>query len=275
MHAPGMAVRLYILAQERTFADALAIRLEIEPDMDVVAARHTNIPPSHLFTGSVANVMLLDGDIPGHAAFRLCEEMSKSRNGPRVIMISHSADPGHIVRAIRAGAAGWVGKSESLDRLIDVIRGVARNQTCLPPDKAGQVLRLLLRGHDRNQDDGAQLSSSLTNREREILACPAKGIRQCDGVTLLHMSPSAVRTHLQNLMGKLGVHSTIEAVALRRAQLGDEFAQPQAMCLAVRRRPVELVFCCYPAVGVMLLKFSHGTPAPSRNLPTGRIPDCP
>lgn len=231
MHAPDMAVRLFILLQERTFADALAIRLESEPDMDVVAALYTNnAMPPHLFTGSMVDVMLLDGDLPGDAALRLCEEVSQSSGAPRVILLSRSADPARIVRAIRVGAVGWVCKNESLDRLIDVIHGAARNETWLPPGQTGEVLRLLLGGPDRDEEEGTQLLSALTDREREVLVCLAEGTRRRDVAKHLHMSPNTVRTHLQNLMGKLGVHSAIEAVALTRSQLDNELAQRRAVC---------------------------------------------
>jgi DNA-binding NarL/FixJ family response regulator len=175
------------------------------------------------------DVLLLDGDLPDDAAFGLCEKMSHSRGAPHVIVLSHSTDPRRIVRAIRAGAIGWVGKGESLDRLIYVIRGVARNETWLPPGQTGQVLRLLLHGPDREPDDGAELLAALTDREREVLICLAEGIRRCDVAQHLHMSPNTVRTHLQNLMAKLGVHSAIEAVALTRAQLDDELSRRRAV----------------------------------------------
>ena len=83
-------------------------------------------------------------------------------------MLSYSANPARIVRAIRAGV-GWVCKAESLDRLIYVIRGVARNETWLPSGQTGPVLRLLMRGPYREPDVGAQLLSALTDREREVL----------------------------------------------------------------------------------------------------------
>jgi DNA-binding NarL/FixJ family response regulator len=223
-----MAIRLFILVKERVFADALAIRLDTEPDVDVVAALHTNMPPAHLGPGMV-DVLLLDGDLPGDAAFGLCEKMSNRRQAPHVIVLSHSADPRRIVRAIRVGAIGWVGKGESLDRLIYVIRGVARNETWLPPGQTGQVLRLLLHGPDREPEDGTELLAALTDREREVLICLAEGIRRCDVAQHLNMSPNTVRTHLQNLMAKLGVHSAIEAVALTRAQLGDELSGRRAV----------------------------------------------
>ena len=223
-----MAIRLFILVKERVFADALAIRLDAEPDIAVVAVLHTKVPPAHLCTGMI-DVLLLDGDLPDGTAFRLCERISRGRGAPHVIVVSHSADPGRIVRAIRAGAVGWVGKGESLDRLICVIRGVARDETWLPPGQTGQVLRLLLHGPEREPEDGTDPLASLTDREREVLICLAEGIRRCDVAAHLHMSHNTVRTHLQNLMAKLGVHSAIEAVALTRAQLDDELSRRRAV----------------------------------------------
>jgi DNA-binding NarL/FixJ family response regulator len=215
----GMTVRLLILVQEHTFADALATRLEAEPDIEIVAALHDRVPSPHLFTGSRADVALLDGDFPGDTAFGLCEELSRRGQGPYVIILSHSSDSRRILRGIEADAVGWVRKDESLDRLIEVIRGVARGETWLPASDTGQVLRLLLRRPDPGQYGGSQLLDVLTQREREVLVCLGEGTERRDMAEHLHMSPNTVRTHLQNVMAKLGVHSALEAVALTRSQL--------------------------------------------------------
>jgi DNA-binding NarL/FixJ family response regulator len=218
--AADMTVSLFILLQERTFADALAIRLEREPDMEVVAALGTSALPSRILVGSRVDVVLLDADLADNAAFRLGQELSQAPEAPSMVFLSHSNDPERIVRAIRVGAAGWVRKDESLDRLIYVIRGVARGETWLPPDQTGEVLRLLMRRSDQD-DDSDQLLSMLTDRERDVLLCFAEGNRRRDVAEHLHVSPNTVRTHLQNLMGKLGVHTALEAVALTR-QVPDE-----------------------------------------------------
>jgi DNA-binding NarL/FixJ family response regulator len=218
-----MNVRLLILVQERTFADALSTRLEAEPDMDVVAALHTTVPSPRLFARGPADVVLIDADFPGDAAFRLVEEVSRRLEAPYVILLSASSDPVRIVRAIRAGANGWVRKEEALDYLLRVIRGVARGETWLPPSETGEVLRLLMRGATPEQDDG-DLLAALTMREREVLACLADGAGRRDVAAYLHVSPNTVRTHVQNLLGKLGVHSTLEAVALTRAQLFEQLS---------------------------------------------------
>jgi DNA-binding NarL/FixJ family response regulator len=130
-----------------------------------------------------------------------------------VIMLSYSSESGRIVAAIRAGASAWIRKDESLEHLLRVIRGAASGETWLPPAQAGDVLRLLMRVQDQHDED-TSLLAVLTPREREVLACLADGAGRRDVAERLFMSANTVRTHLQNLMAKLGVHSTLEAVAL-------------------------------------------------------------
>jgi two-component system NarL family response regulator len=220
--AADMALGLLILVEERIFADVLAIRLDREPDMEVVAALDASALP-RLSVGSGVGMVLLDADLPGDAAFRVSDELSQAPGAPYVVFLSHSSDPECIVRAIRAGAAGWVRKDESIDGLLYVIRGVARGETWLPPDQTGEVLRLLMNGPDQDED-GGQLLTVLTGREREVLLCLANGNRRSDVAEHLHMSPNTVRTHLQNLMAKLGVHSALEAVALTRQVLDEDLS---------------------------------------------------
>jgi len=190
---------------------------------------HRRAPSSRLFAGSPANVVLIDGDLPDDAAFRLCEQLSGLGSAPRAILLSSFSEPTRIVRAIRAGAAGWVRKDESLDFLLQVIRGVARGETQLPPGQTGEVLRLLMRGSAPEQDGCSALLATLTPRQREVLACLAEGADRCDVARYLHVSPHTVRTHVQNLMAKLGVHSALEAVALTRPHLASQLTAPGSL----------------------------------------------
>lgn len=162
--------------------------------------------------------MLLDGDLPERAAIRLCEELCGRDDPPRVIVLSYSSEAERIVDAVRAGAVGWVGKDESLEHLLRVIRGAAQGETWLPPVVAGHVLRLLMAERQQQQDSDGILSA-LTPREREVLSCLADGAGRREAAERLHLSANTVRTHLQNLMAKLGVHSTLEAVAMSRPLL--------------------------------------------------------
>ena len=131
-------------------------------------------------------------------------------------MLSRTSEPSRIVAAIKAGARGWVRKDESVEHLLRVLRGVARGETWLPPAETGNVLSLLLRRRDGSYD-GDRLLGLLTARERQVLACLAEGVGRNQVAERLNLKANTVRTHLQNITAKLGVHSTLEAVALTRS----------------------------------------------------------
>lgn len=217
-----MVVKVLILVQDRIFTDALATWLDTESDMRVVAALHDGVPSPTVLAASQADVVLLDADLPGEVALQVCQECSARGSSPKVIMLSQPSQARQIVRAMRAGAVGWVRKDESLEHLRNVIYAVANGETCLPPGQTGEVLRLLLHGAEEDEDGSVRTLAALTPREREVLNCLAAGTARRDMAAHLQMSPNTVRTHLQNLMAKLGVHSALEAVALTRSQVADQ-----------------------------------------------------
>jgi DNA-binding NarL/FixJ family response regulator len=216
----AMGTSIFIIDQERTFADALAVRLETEADVEVVVAVHRQAPAPSLIVGRFADVVLLDADLPGNAAANLCEELCSRNEPPRVIMLSRGSDPRCIASSVQAGAVAWVSKSESLDHLLHVIRGAIAGEMWLPRSEMADVLRLLLSARGQ-RNEGDELLAALTPREREVLACLAEGAGRREVAERLNLSANTVRTHLKNLMAKLGVHSTLEAVALTRPQPGE------------------------------------------------------
>ena len=211
-----MVISVLVADQERAFADVLAARLDEEDDIEVTGAVQVQASGSPLLAGKSAEVMVLDGDLPDDAANRLCEQLSGGDKPTRVIMLSFSSEPERIVKALRARAAAWVRKDESLEHLLRVIRGVARGEGWLPPSETADVIQLLICSQDKNHKNQLLLNK-LTARERAVLACLAEGAARRDAVAQqLHLSVHTVRTHTRNLMAKLGVHSMLEAVALTR-----------------------------------------------------------
>lgn len=206
-----MEITAVVIDEERIFADALAIRLNAEEDIRVVAMAR-----SATANARRADIILLDVDRAG--SIRFCEQVSGTPNGSRVIMLSRTSEPARIVAAIEAGARGWVRKDESVEHLLRVLRGVARGETWLPRAETGNVLALLLKQRDWRAD-GDRLLEQLTPRERQVLACLAEGASRCQVAERLNLRANTVRTHVQNIMAKLGVHSTLEAVALTHAWL--------------------------------------------------------
>ena len=211
-------IRVLIVDQHLAFRDALSTRLQTEPDLTVVAKAHSAKFAPRVLVGRSADVILLDAELPDHSAIAFCADMTRRADPPRIVMLSAASEPERIVAAVRAGAAAWVRKDESIDHLLRVIRGVARGDTWLPPRELGVVLRLLIEDQDHRRD-GDDLLESLTPRERDVLFLLVEGAGRKEVAKRLQLSANTVRTHLHSLMVKFGVHSTLEVVALARPRL--------------------------------------------------------
>jgi DNA-binding NarL/FixJ family response regulator len=211
-------IHVLIVDQQRTFGDAVAVRLRAETDLVVTAETQSTESARRVLAGRGTDVILLDAELPGESGVIFCADVTGFARAPRVAMLSAASEAQRIVAAIRAGAVAWIRKDESMDHLLRVIRGVARGETWLPPTELGEVLRLLIHDQD-NRRSCDELLAVLTPRELDVLFHLVAGAGRKQVAERLQLSTNTVRTHLENLMAKLGVHSTLELVALTRPSL--------------------------------------------------------
>ncbi|GAA2949668.1 response regulator transcription factor [Streptomyces enissocaesilis] len=236
-------IRVLVVDDHRIFAESLAAALAAEPDVDVSAA---GSGPAALrcleraaAEGHGFDVMLVDADLGATTAvtaravcvpepvedtpvdgISLVAGVRTGRPSVRTVVLAEKDDPHRAALALQAGASGWVAKDCSLQRLLAVIRGVLRDETHLPAALLTGVLRELTAAR-KHRTESERLVESLTPREREVLRCMVAGLGRKAVAERLFLSPHTVRTHMQNVLGKLGVHSTLAAVALaRRAGVG-------------------------------------------------------
>ncbi|MFF9643465.1 LuxR C-terminal-related transcriptional regulator [Kitasatospora aureofaciens] len=145
----------------------------------------------------------------------LLGRLRRAHPGLRAVVLATADDPHRAARALHAGATGWVAKESSLARLLAVVRGVLRDETHLPPALLTGVIRELTTAR-RDRTESERLVDTLTPREKQILRCMVAGLGRQAVAERLYLSPHTVRTHMQNVLGKLGVHSTLAAVAVAR-----------------------------------------------------------
>ncbi|MEU3375128.1 LuxR C-terminal-related transcriptional regulator [Streptomyces sp. NPDC006711] len=235
-------IRVLVVDDHRIFAESLAAALAAEPDVDVAAAGSGPAALRCLERGAAEgrrfDVMLVDADLGASAAVPVARAVPEGgaeglvdgislvagvRAGQpavRTVVLAEKDDSARAALALGAGASGWVAKDCSLQRLLAVIRGVLRDETHLPPALLTGVLRELTAAR-KHRTESERLVESLTPREREVLRCMVAGLGRKAVAERLFLSPHTVRTHMQNVLGKLGVHSTLAAVALaRRAGVG-------------------------------------------------------
>ncbi|MGW6904938.1 LuxR C-terminal-related transcriptional regulator [Streptomyces sp. NPDC054940] len=253
-----LRIRVLVVDDHRIFAESLAAALAAEPDVDVSAA---GSGPAALRSleraaaeGRRYDVLLVDADLGGSVpgvrpavpvqevgedglvdGISLVAGVRSGQPAVRIVVLAEKDDPRRAALALQAGASGWVAKDCSLSRLLTVIRGVLRDETHLPPALLTGVLRELTAAR-KHRTESERLVESLTPREREVLRCMVAGLGRKAVAERLYLSPHTVRTHMQNVLGKLGVHSTLAAVALaRRAGVGPVDLGPTARILPEER----------------------------------------
>jgi DNA-binding NarL/FixJ family response regulator len=156
------------------------------------------------------DVLILDVAMPKLNGIEVAARAQKLSSRPGVIMLSMHADESYIIRALAAGARGYLLKSATDEDLLPAVRAVAAGKPFFSPAVTGvlvedYVRRLQVRG----LTDSFHL---LTDREKEVLQLLAEGRSNKEVATLLDLGLSTVETHRANLMQKLNLHNTAEIV---------------------------------------------------------------
>jgi DNA-binding NarL/FixJ family response regulator len=168
--------------------DMVAVTQETSECLDVLAREHVD-------------VCLVDACLPDSDGVELVRLIAATAPSTATIMLSGSFEPDLPARALEAGAAGFVSKATTMDRLADAIERVRRGESV---DERPRARGSLV----------ASLARMITPKEREVLAHLLEGRDTAALAEDLGISYATARTHIQNLLTKLGVHSKLELVAL-------------------------------------------------------------
>jgi DNA-binding NarL/FixJ family response regulator len=211
-----------VLDSERALAEALAASLrEVDDIASAASAQEPRFAAEVIRSGTVDVLVVgMDTDEWDPLGFLRWAR----RRVPHVALVALSADgdPDRIVGAVSAGASSWLPKQAGVHDLVAVVRSAARGESSIPGHLLGPVLRRLLTAGPAAVPASRRLAV-LTEREREILEHAVLGLGRAEIAAEVGASVNTVRTHLQHIMTKLGVHSTLEAVTLviRERAAGD------------------------------------------------------
>jgi DNA-binding NarL/FixJ family response regulator len=155
------------------------------------------------------DIMFKGSQMTGIEATRRIKERSPATKV--VVMTAHDEDR-LLVEAVEAGASGFLSKDMPADEILKATKAAAEGEVLIDPVTLTRLLAQVAREREE-QRDALALLGDLTERERQILQMLAAGMRNDDIATELYISPQTVQTHVRNILGKLRVHSKLEAVA--------------------------------------------------------------
>ncbi len=141
------------------------------------------------------DVILIDVLMPELTGIEATIQIKKENPDARILFLTNSSSEDNLVNAIKAGALGYLLKDAQPDDLFHAIHSVYRGQLTLPPDMALDLVQASRRP--------AELETSLTERENEVLLAVAEGLSNQDIAQKLDIGTNTVRTHISSLLRKL------------------------------------------------------------------------
>ena len=211
-HGDEPRVRILLADEQSLFREAVRVVLESQPDLEVVGEAGDGLQAALEAQRTKPDVALVDAHLPNADGVRTTPLILERHADCKVVVLADTEDDELLVEALEAGASGFLTKGSPLADLIDAARRVHRGEVLIPPRLLGPLLARLIRRR-REQDQAYRQMAKLTKREKEILALLADGADNNAIAQELVISPGTARTHVQNVLTKLGVHSRLEAAA--------------------------------------------------------------
>jgi DNA-binding NarL/FixJ family response regulator len=204
-------ITVLIVDDHRSFGEALAVALGKEDDLEVLPVTVDGVSAAKAAAAHRPDVVLVDLQMPGIDGFETSRRIKAASARSTVIILTGVDDELALGRAIQAGAHGFLRKTVAIQELADAVRSAHRGEPLNARDDIEFALRRLrrLRAGD---DDIAHRFDRLTPRELQILQLLADGKSPDEITAELEVSRNTLRTHIQNILMKLGVHSKLDAI---------------------------------------------------------------
>ena len=205
--------RLLLVEDHVSFRQALAFMFEREPDFEVVGQVGSVGEVSKLSDGMLKDVevAVVDLALPDGDGLDLIEDLSLNEPQIATLVLSASLEQGRFARAIEAGAACVLHKATPLKDIIEAVRRLKAGEALHSPGEVIEMLRLVSREREEKREV-LRAIERLTSREREILQALAEGLESREIAEKLNITVETERTHMVNILHKLGVHSRLQAL---------------------------------------------------------------
>jgi DNA-binding NarL/FixJ family response regulator len=203
-------VRILLADDHGVVRKGLRFLLEQQPGMTVTGEAGDGREAVRLAEELNPDVIVMDIAMPLLNGIEATAQILKRLPATGIIMLSMHSDEGYLVRALSAGAKGYLLKDSAEEDLVRAVQAVASGRPFFSPRIAQALLDDYVRSlQQRGVDDSFHL---LTDREKEVLQLLAEGKTNKEVASVLNLSPYTVDTHRTNLMQKLGLHNTAEIV---------------------------------------------------------------
>ncbi|WP_030846582.1 response regulator [Streptomyces sp. NRRL S-475] len=205
-----MTIRVVVADDQELVRSGFAMILDVQPDIEVVAEAGDGAEAIDAVRRHAPDVALLDIRMPRVDGIEACRAISAAGDCRTVMLTTFDSDE-YVYEALHAGASGFLLKDVRRDDLVHAVRVVARGDSLLAPSVARRLVEQYTRPAARPRRPDPRLDV-LTARERETLLLLARGLSNAEIAAELVVSDHTVKTHVGNVLAKLGLRDRIQAV---------------------------------------------------------------
>lgn len=203
-------IRILLADDHNVMRRGLRLLLESQPEFSVTGEAADGRQAVDQAVATKPDVVVMDIAMPQLSGTDAAQRIKESLPATAIVILSMHSDEGYVLRALKAGAKGYILKDSAEGDLIQAIKAVADGKAFFSPEISRMLVEDYVREiRTRGVEDSYEL---LTTREREILHMLAEGDSNKDIAGLLNLSLFTVETHRRNLQEKLNLHSVAELI---------------------------------------------------------------
>lgn len=208
-----MSIRVLLADDQVLLRSSLAMLIDREPDMEVVGEASDGGEAIALTRAQRPDVVLMDIRMPGTDGLEATTQIlaDAAPGTVRVVMLTTFELDDYVLRALRAGASGFLLKGVEPSELLGAIRLVAAGDALLAPSVTRRLLERFAALHEPDPEMRRRLEE-LTPRELEVLTLVGSGMSNSEIAEKLVLSPLTAKTHVSRVMMKLAVHDRAQLV---------------------------------------------------------------
>jgi two-component system, NarL family, response regulator DevR len=201
-------IGVFLLDDHEIVRRGIADLLEVESDIRVVGEAGTVAEALRRIPAARPDVALLDARLPDGSGIDVCRDIRSANPEVRCLILTSYDDDEALFAAVMAGAAGYLLKEIRGTSLVDAVRQAATGKSLLDPAVTG---RLMARLRDGDQKSADATLSSLSQRERDVLALITDGLTNKEIGERLFLSEKTVKNYVSGLLAKLGMQRRTQA----------------------------------------------------------------
>ncbi len=202
-----MKTRVLLVDDHSIVRLGLMTLINDQPDMEVVGEAGTASEAVRAVERTQPDVVLMDIRMPGEGGIEATRQITQRFPKAKVVMLTSFADDELVVRAIRAGAVGYVLKQVDNTELLRAINAAARGEALLDPATTARLLARVRETERKVEEDAFR---ELSDREMDVLVPLARGKTNAEIAQLLHLSEKTVSNYVSTMLDKLQLSNRIE-----------------------------------------------------------------